>query len=77
MSIDPDWLSPSTFVYDLVYDPPETPLLRRAKERGCRTQNGVGMLLYQGCIAFEIWTGLAAPVEEMRKALEQAVFRKR
>jgi hypothetical protein len=34
------------------------------------------MLLYQGCIAFEIWTGLAAPVEEMRKALGQAVFRK-
>ncbi len=77
MSIDPEWLSPSTFVYDLVYDPPETPLLRRAKERGCRTQNGIGMLLYQGCIAFEIWTGLPAPVEEMRKALEQAVFRKR
>lgn len=75
ISIDPEWLRPSTFVYDLVYDPPETPLLREARGRGCRTQNGMGMLLYQGCIAFEIWTGRTAPVEEMRKALKQAVFR--
>jgi len=75
-SIEPDWLSPSTLVYDLVYDPPETPLLRAAKERGCRTQNGLGMLLYQGCIAFEIWTGVSAPVEPMRAALQKAVFRK-
>lgn len=77
ISIDPQWLKPSTFVYDLIYDPPETPLLREAKQRGCRTQNGIGMLLYQGCIAFEIWTGRAAPVEEMRTALEQAVSRNR
>jgi shikimate dehydrogenase len=74
--IDPDWLAPSTFVYDLVYNPPETPLIRAAKERGCRTQNGLGMLLYQGCIAFEIWTGVAAPVAAMRSALEDAVFGK-
>ena len=76
-SIDPQWLEPSTLVYDLVYDPPETPLLREAKQRGCRTQNGLGMLLCQGCIAFEIWTGRAAPVEVMRAALEQAVSRNR
>ena len=75
-SIDPSWLGPSTFVYDLVYDPPETRLLRAAEERGCRTLNGMGMLLYQGCTAFEIWTGISAPVEEMRAALEEAVFRK-
>jgi len=36
----------------------------------------MGMLLYQGCTAFEIWTGISAPVEEMRAALEEAVFRK-
>jgi shikimate dehydrogenase len=76
MSIQPDWLSPSTFVYDLVYDPSETPLLRAARERGCRTQNGLEMLLYQGCIAFEIWTGLSAPVEAMRAALQKAVLGK-
>jgi len=76
MSIDGDWLNASSLVYDLVYDPPETPLLRTARERGCRTQSGLGMLLYQGCIAFETWTGVSAPVAEMRKALESAVFHK-
>ncbi len=76
-SVNVDWLSPDTFVYDLVYNPPETPLLLAAKQRGCRTQNGLGMLLYQGCIAFEIWTGLSAPVEEMRNALHKAVLGKR
>ncbi len=76
ISIEADWLDPTTFVYDLVYDPPETPLLCAARHRGCRTQNGLGMLLYQGCIAFETWTGIAAPVEEMRDALREAVFQK-
>lgn len=75
-SVNVDWLRPGTFVYDLVYDPPETPLLRAAKQRGCRTLGGLGMLLYQGCIAFEIWTGVPAPVEEMRDALRKAVLRK-
>lgn len=74
MSINVDWLRPGTFVYDLVYDPPETPLLQAARQRGCKTQGGLGMLLHQGCTAFEIWTGLPAPVEEMRAALHQAVF---
>jgi shikimate dehydrogenase len=76
MSINPEWLRPEVFVYDLVYKPPETPLLRSARERGCRTQNGLGMLLHQGCIAFEIWTGLSAPVEAMRIALREAVLGK-
>jgi shikimate dehydrogenase len=75
-SIDADWLNSSCLVYDLVYDPPETPLLRAARQRGCRTQNGLGMLLYQGCIAFETWTGVSAPVAEMRRALEEAVLHK-
>ncbi len=76
MSIDPDWLNPASLVYDLVYDPPETRLLRAARQHGCRTQNGLGMLLYQGCIAFEIWTGIPAPVADMRRALEEAVLHK-
>lgn len=74
LSIDVDWLRPGTFVYDLVYTPPETPLLRAARQRGCKTQGGLGMLLYQGCIAFEIWTGVDAPVEEMSAALRRAVL---
>jgi len=74
IGINVDWLTPGILVYDLIYSPPETPLLRAARERGCRTQNGLGMLLYQGCTAFEIWTGIPAPVEEMRNALRKAVL---
>lgn len=57
---------------DLIYDPPETPLLREAKSRGCRTLNGLGMLLYQGVRAFELWTGREASVPVMREALHRA-----
>ena len=59
------------FVFDLVYNPPETPMLRAARERGARTLNGLPMLVYQGAASFERWTGRKAPVELMRrKALE-------
>lgn len=61
-------------VYDLVYRPPETGLLRLARETGVRAVNGLGMLLYQGALAFELWTGRPAPVETMRKALEREVY---
>jgi len=61
------------FVYDLIYNPAETKLLALAKNAGARCSNGLGMLLYQGMIAFEIWTGKSAPKDVMRKALEQAL----
>jgi shikimate dehydrogenase len=61
-------------VYDMIYRPAETPLLKAAKAAGCRTANGIGMLLYQGAKALEIWTGKTAPVEVMRRALEQNVY---
>ncbi len=61
-------------VYDMVYKPAETKLLALAKAAGCRTSNGLGMLLHQGAAAFEIWTGKKAPVEVMRRALEQNVY---
>lgn len=60
--------------YDMVYRPAETPFLRAARAAGCRTANGLGMLLYQGARALELWTGRAAPVTEMRRALEQDVY---
>lgn len=60
------------FVYDLIYNPAETKLLKAAKNAGAKTANGLGMLLYQGAAAFEIWTGKKAPVEVMRKALKEA-----
>jgi shikimate dehydrogenase len=60
-------------VYDMVYRPPETPLLQAAQQAGCKTANGLGMLLHQGAKAFEIWTGTPAPLDVMRRALEQNI----
>jgi shikimate dehydrogenase len=61
-------------VYDMIYNPAETPLLKAAKAAGCRTANGLGMLLHQGAKAFEIWTGQPAPLDVMRRALEAEVY---
>ncbi len=61
-------------VYDMIYRPSETPLLRAAKAAGCRVANGLGMLLYQGAKAQEIWSGQSAPVEIMRAALKKNVY---
>jgi shikimate dehydrogenase len=60
--------------YDMIYRPAETPLLRAARAAGCRTANGLGMLLYQGAAAFQIWTGQAAPVDVMRRALTENIY---
>jgi shikimate dehydrogenase len=61
-------------VYDMIYRPAETRLLIGAKAAGCRNCNGIGMLLYQGTAALEIWTGQPAPVDIMRKALLKEVY---
>ena len=61
-------------VYDMIYRPAETPLLAAARAAGCKTANGLGMLLHQGAKAFEIWTGRTAPLEVMRRALEINVY---
>ncbi len=60
-------------VYDMIYQPAETPLLTAARAAGCQTANGLGMLLHQGAKALEIWSGQAAPLKLMRAALEEAV----
>ena len=69
-----EWLLPSHFVFDLIYQPPITPLVRGARDRGAHAINGLSMLLFQGLAAFEIWTGQPAPEAEMRAALERAVL---
>lgn len=61
-------------VYDMIYRPAQTPFLKAAKSAGCRNSNGLGMLLYQGASALELWTGRPAPVEIMRQALEREVY---
>ncbi len=67
--ISADWLQPDTIVYDIVYTPPVTPLMQAATERGCQTLGGIGMLVHQGAIAFEKWTGVTPCTETMRQAL--------
>ena len=65
------------FVYDMIYNPPFTPLLLDAKRKGCKTSNGLTMLLHQGAKAFEIWFSRPAPLELMRnKLLHPTIFSK-
>jgi shikimate dehydrogenase len=63
----------SVTVFDLVYNPPETHLMRKARESGARAIGGLDMLVGQGALAFEMWTGQPAPVEVMRAACERAL----
>jgi len=67
--IEIEALAPSTLVMDMIFNPPLTPLLRAAEARGCSALNGLSMLLYQGTLAFELWTGQSAPVAVMSAAL--------
>jgi shikimate dehydrogenase len=59
-------------VCDVIPNPPETPLLHLARSLGMPTLNGLAMLVYQGAIGFEMWTGQKAPVEAMHAALRSA-----
>ncbi len=67
-------LSQAAAAYDMIYRPAETPFLRAAKTAGCRVANGLGMLLYQGARALELWTGRKAPIEVMREALRKNIY---
>lgn len=71
--IKEELLHKNLFVYDLIYNPSETKLLKLAKKFGCKTSNGLGMLLYQGELSFKHFTGLDAPIGIMRQALEEAI----
>ena len=61
------------YVYDLVYNRVSTELVKKANSVKLHAVTGLGMLLYQGAIAFEIWTGARAPVSVMKKALKDAL----
>ena len=69
----PDRL-PASIVFDMVYNPHETLLLKRAKQQGCLTIPGIEMLLEQAAHQFEIWTGETAPRAVMRSALEASIM---
>ena len=70
MTIDVDLLPANATVFDLVYVPPETPLLRAARERDLRAANGSEMLIAQAAIAFERWTGIGGMADVMRAAVQ-------
>ncbi len=60
-------LKPGLVVFDIVYNPIKTRLLREAEEAGAKTISGIDMLVWQGALAFEKWTGIKAPIELMRE----------
>jgi shikimate dehydrogenase len=70
-----DLIHRGLLVYDLIYNPAETKLVKLAKEEGAGGCGGLGMLLYQGMRSFEIWTGKKAPQKIMSQALEEAIKR--
>lgn len=60
--LDPSFFTKNLIVSDVIYNPKETMFLRLARQAGCRTFNGMYMLLYQGAEAFRLWTGKDMPV---------------
>jgi shikimate dehydrogenase len=71
--IPAEYLHKNLLVYELVYNPIETKLLRDAKQKGGRVLSGVKMLVYQGALAYEMWTGHKPPVDLMLKVVQEAL----
>jgi shikimate dehydrogenase len=69
--VDPDRLNSAQLLVDTIYHPMETPLLAAARARGVPCTNGLGMLVHQAALAFELWTGVDAPLDAMRAAAEE------
>ena len=70
--MDPDCLpQEGLLLYDTIYKP--TAFQRAGREKGLPVATGLTMLLYQGASSFRIWTGIEAPLEEMRRALISAI----
>ena len=70
---DPAATDPSALIVDIVYAPEETPLLRAARDAGRSVLGGLPMLIHQGALAFELWTGRPAPLDAMREAARAAL----
>ena len=63
-----DLIRPGLLVYDLVYNPLRTRLIEEAESRGAKAVSGLKMLVYQGALSFEMWTGIEPPVDVMEQA---------
>ncbi|NLJ39013.1 MAG: shikimate dehydrogenase, partial [Candidatus Atribacteria bacterium] len=70
-SIQYDTITPNMVVCDVIPNPPYTQFLKEAQKRGAKILDGLGMLVYQGAIAFKLWTGSDAPIEIMKKSLSK------
>lgn len=66
---DDSYLHQGLKIADIIYNPKKTKLLEMAKDKGLDYMNGEGMILYQGAVSFEFWTGQAMPILEVKKAL--------
>lgn len=64
-------LKEDAFVSDIIYNPLETSLLKEAKQRGAMIQNGLDMFVFQGALAFELWTGIFPDTERMRNIVQK------
>lgn len=73
MPVDPGLLHPGMVVSDLIYNPLYTRLLTESREKGCMVHGGLGMFVYQGAYALEYWTGESAPVDIMRRTIEECL----
>jgi shikimate dehydrogenase len=73
LPIDIRLIPTRALVYDVVYNPVETPLLAAARQAGARTMGGLSMLVYQGAGAFELWMDKPAPVDIMMAAAKKAL----
>ena len=67
--IEKDMLRPDLIVSDVIYQPAKTRLLELAEEVGCKTINGLGMMLYQGAEAFKCWTGEEMPIDHVKEVI--------
>ena len=75
MPIEKSYLEKGMVVMDIVYNPLKTRLLSEAEKTGCVTIDGVSMFVYQGAFQFELWTGIKAPVDVMKKAVLDALIK--
>ncbi len=66
---DPSILHKDMIISDLIYVPRKTALLKLGDERGCKTINGIGMIIWQGALAFKIWTGEDMPIQDIKQQL--------
>lgn len=70
--VNSDWLRPNQFCYDAIYEPARSQFLADGEQAGCKTQNGLGMVIYQGLEQIRLWTGMTPEAEIMFRAFQEA-----